>query len=71
MVLHVQPEVKYSNDEMRSFLDTLDASDRVEVTQWEGDFISDTLESKTFVGGQLTVIARMIESYGHRIEQWR
>jgi hypothetical protein len=53
-----------TDDTRRSFLDALDDSDCITPTQWEIDFLSSTMDLKTFSVKQRGVIDWMISNYG-------
>lgn len=56
--------MNYSDSELRHFLDLLDASDAIEVTDFEADFIDNNTMRCEFTEPQRQVILSMIKSYG-------
>lgn len=56
-----------TDTDRRAFLDALDNSDKVEVTDWEAKFLSDTMGRTFFTISQQNVIARMHRMYDHRM----
>lgn len=56
-----------SDVDLALFLLELDASDNVEVNDWEAKFIESNLERKHFTDPQRTVIRGMMERYEARL----
>ena len=61
---------RWSDNKCANFLEALDNSDDIEVTNWEAGFIEDNLGVDSFTPAQKTVIGRMIEKYGHKLKGW-
>ncbi len=58
-----------SDERIRAFLDALDQSDRIEVSDWDASFIESNMDRQTFTEPQRKkVIARMICEYGHKVK---
>ena len=56
-----------TNKERREFLNDLDNSHRVEVTDWEAEFLESTMEQRSFSPKQRVVIDRMIDKYDRHL----
>jgi hypothetical protein len=57
-----------TNDACRSFLDSLDDADNVEVTAWEAEFIESNMKRELFTDKQRSCIGRMMDKYGDKID---
>lgn len=55
------------DSELRNFLQALDDSTRVEVSDWEAQFISSNLTRDRFSYKQREIIMHLIEKYGQKI----
>lgn len=60
-------EFKPNDEKRRSFLDALDDSDRIEVTDWEAQFLESTIGKEVFTDGQRKVIETLMIHYEHRL----
>ena len=56
------------DERRRAFLDALDESDRVEVTEWEEKFLDSNVGHETFSPAQRDVIDKMVIRYGGKIK---
>jgi hypothetical protein len=57
-----------TDSKRREFLDALDASDDIDVSDWEAKFLDSTLFDTSFTDAQRDAIDRMILRYRKRLE---
>lgn len=56
-----------TDTDLAAFLDRLDSSDRVEVSDWEARFLESNLGRKHFTEPQRVVIRGLKERYAHKL----
>lgn len=59
--------INCTDDRRRSFLDALDESEEITVTDYEADFLERNIDRQRFTPAQRNVIDRMIARYGRRL----
>ena len=67
-VLHAQDEPIFTEPELHVFINALDSSDNIEVTDWEAQFIDTVLVTRHLSQKQQNVIKSLIGKYGHRVK---
>lgn len=56
-------ENERSNETRREMLEEIDQSARIEVTEWEADFIDSILRQQKWTPRQISVIDRILDNY--------
>jgi hypothetical protein len=61
--------MRISDDRLRAFLDALDETDDVEVSDFEAEFMESNVNRRMFTEAQrCNVLAKMIEKHGHKVD---
>jgi len=57
--------VKWSDDDIKQYLNDLDNDESTELSDWDARFIESNLERNQFTNKQRAVVQKMVDRYGN------